>query len=60
MSESTEELLQSEKRDTSELKHLQRELHDVKDVTLWSLLVDLMQRDTEKHIALLRFVKKHC
>jgi rubrerythrin len=57
--ESTEELLESEERDASELKRLQHELRDVKDVTLWSLLVDLMQRDTQKHIALLRFVKKH-
>jgi rubrerythrin len=55
----TEELLESEERDARELKRLQHELRDMKDVTLWSLLVDLMQRDTDKHIALLRFVKKH-
>ena len=52
-------LLKSEEQDARELKRLQRELRDVKDTTLWSLLVDLMQRDTQKHIALLRFVKKH-
>lgn len=57
--ESTEDLLESEERDAGELKRLQHELRDVRDVTLWSLLVDLMQRDTQKHIALLRFVKKH-
>ena len=49
----------SEARDARELKRLQRELRDVKDTTLWSLLVDLMQRDTQKHIAILRFVRKH-
>ena len=27
--------------------------------TLWGLLVELMQRDTDKHIAVLTFVKKH-
>ncbi len=56
--ESTEELLKSEERDASELKRLQHKLRDVKEGTLWSLLVDLMQRDTRKHIALLRFIKK--
>jgi len=57
--ETTEELLDSEERDARELKRLQHELHALKDVSLWGLLVDLMQRDTEKHIALLSFVKKH-
>jgi len=57
--ENTEELLESEERDARELKRLQHELRTLKDVSLWGLLVDLMQRDTEKHIALLRFVKKH-
>ena len=56
---STDELLESEERDAHELKRLHRELREVKDVTLWSLLVDLMERDTQKHIALLRFVKEH-
>jgi len=55
----TERLIQKEREDEYELKRLQRELRDVKDTTLWSLLVDLMVRDTQKHIALLRFAKKH-
>jgi rubrerythrin len=55
----TERLLQKERQDAHELKRLQRELRDTKDTTLWSLLVDLMERDTQKHIAILRFAKKH-
>jgi rubrerythrin len=55
----TDELLDNEKKDALELKRLQRELRDVKDTTLWSLLVDLMERDTEKHVALLKFIKNH-
>ena len=54
-----EELLENEERDIDELKRLQRELRDVKDTTLWGLLVELMQRDTEKHIAILKFVRDH-
>jgi rubrerythrin len=57
--EGAEELLENEERDIGELRHLRRELRDVKDTTLWELLVELMERDTEKHIAILRFVRKH-
>ncbi len=55
----TEKLLENEQRDALELKRLQRELHDVKDTSIWGLLVDLMERDTQKHIEILKFVKKH-
>jgi hypothetical protein len=55
----TEQLLAKELEDAHELKRLKRELRDVKDTSLWSLLVDLIERDTAKHIAILRFVKKH-
>jgi hypothetical protein len=54
----TEQLLDKEQQDALELKRLQRELRDVKDTSLWGLLVDLMERDTQKHIAILKFVKK--
>jgi rubrerythrin len=55
----TDQLLRREQEDAKELKRLAHELRDVKDTTLWSLLVDLMQRDTRKHIVILRFAKKH-
>jgi len=54
----TKHLLRAEERDARELRQLQREISAVKDVSLWNLLVDLMQRDTQKHIAILRFVRK--
>ena len=57
--EATKELLENEEQDLGELKRLQRELRDVKDTTLWGLLVELMERDTDKHIAILRFVRTH-
>jgi hypothetical protein len=57
--ESTMMLLKNEEQDAVELKRLQLLLKDVQDVTLWSLLVELMQLDTKKHIAILRFVRKH-
>jgi hypothetical protein len=55
----TDRLLRREHADAQELKRLRRELRDVKDTSLWSLLVGLMESDTQKHIAMLRFAKKH-
>jgi rubrerythrin len=57
--ETTERLLEHEKADHKELERLRKELRDVKDTTLWGLLVDIMVRDTEKHIAILKFVQQH-
>ncbi len=57
--EGAKELLENEERDVGELKRLQRDLRDVKDTSLWALLVELMHRDTEKHIAILNFVRQH-
>jgi hypothetical protein len=57
--EVTKRLLGREEDDRRELKRLHRELKLVKDTTLWDLLVELMERDTEKHIAMLEFARKH-
>lgn len=56
--EVSKRLLASEKNDLKELKALKKTLRDVEDTTLWSLLVDLMVRDTEKHIAILRYAER--
>ena len=57
--EATKRLLDHETEDARELKRLRRELRDSRDDSLTGLLVEIMQRDTEKHIAILRFVRKH-
>lgn len=57
--EATKRLLDHETEDARELKRLRRELRESKDDSLSGLLVELMQRDTDKHIAILRFVRKH-
>ncbi len=57
--EVTGRLLKREENDLRELKRLRKELSDVKDTTLWGLLVELMERDTDKHIAILRFAHRH-
>jgi tRNA C32,U32 (ribose-2'-O)-methylase TrmJ len=55
----TDQLLKREQADAQELKRLRHQIRDVKDTSLWGLLVDVMERDTQKHIAILRFAKKH-
>ena len=55
----TDALLAREEEDAAELRHLSRELRDVRDTTLWQLLVKTMELDTEKHAEILRFVRKH-
>jgi hypothetical protein len=57
--ELTDQLLAREEQDAAELRHLSRQLRDVRDTTLWQLLVKVMELDTEKHAEILRFVKKH-
>jgi rubrerythrin len=57
--ELTDALLAREEQDASRLRRLERELRDVRDTTLWYLLVKVMELDTEKHAEILRFVRKH-
>lgn len=52
----TQRLLEHEREDAKELKRLRKALRDVADTTLWGLVVDTMMRDTDKHIAILRFI----
>lgn len=53
----TRRLIASEKDDALELRRLRAELGDVEHSTLWALLVETMQLDTEKHLVMLRFVE---
>jgi rubrerythrin len=53
------ELLRNEDEDAKELRKLHDRLNEVQHTTLWDLLVGLMRRDTDKHIAMLEFVLAH-
>ncbi len=53
----TERLLDVERADSKELKRLAKSLHDVRETTLWGLVVELMQDDTAKHIKILQFIR---
>lgn len=54
----TEALLQRERDDERELHRLASTLRDLGDANLWPLLVRLMEMDTDKHIAILKFVRR--
>jgi hypothetical protein len=53
----TEQLLAAERADAKQLKELAKKLGDVRDTTLWGLLLELMQDDTAKHIKILSFIR---
>jgi rubrerythrin len=54
----TQRLLDFEREDEKSLERLHKELRPVQDTTLFSLLVELMQLDTKKHIAMLKFIQR--
>jgi rubrerythrin len=54
----TRRLLDFEHEDDKALERLRKELRPVRDTTLFSLLVELMQFDTKKHVAILRFIQR--
>ena len=55
----TEEFLNAERTDRRELRELRRELRTFRETSLWTLLVEMMEQDTEKHIRLLTFLRDH-
>ncbi len=59
ITETTDRLLKAERDDAKKLDVLATELEDLKETTLWGLLIELIQHDTEKHILILEFIRKH-
>lgn len=57
--ELSERLLDQERADARELHRLVKELKDFRHTTMWALLVELMEMDTAKHVAILEFVRRH-
>src|SRR5262245_66631603 len=53
------DFLEIEQADERDLHRLQKSLKTVKDTTIWSLLVDMMELDTKKHQLILEFLEKH-
>lgn len=53
----TDRFLKLEREDNRRLDHLAKEMRDVKDTTLWELLVRVMQDDNRKHQRILRFIR---
>ena len=52
----TDQLLEAERADARDLKQLAKNMEDVRETTLWGLLLELMQDDTSKHIKILQFI----
>ncbi len=56
--EATERMLEIEREDAKSLKRLRRTVRPVADTTLWSVILETMELDTQKHIAILKHVQK--
>ena len=54
----TERFLAFEKDDNKVLERLAKELKDVRNTTMWQLMVRIMQQDNEKHRRILEFVRE--
>ena len=52
----TERFLLAEEEDNRHLKRLAKEMSDVRNTTVWQLIVHLIQQDNEKHRYILRFI----
>jgi hypothetical protein len=59
VAELAQKLEDREEQDLKMLRRLGDDLEDVKDTTLWKLLVKLMEMDTAKHIEILKFTRRH-
>ncbi|MGH2684289.1 MAG: hypothetical protein ACRDJP_02350 [Actinomycetota bacterium] len=53
----TKALLDLERDDIKELRALRKQLGKVEDTSWWSVLVEVMEADNEKHIKLLEFIR---
>jgi hypothetical protein len=54
----TRSLIRHERRDLRQIRTLGRRLRRYGDVPLWTLLIELMRLDTEKHVSILQFIEK--
>jgi bacterioferritin (cytochrome b1) len=57
--DATERYLKVERDDLHVLRELAKKVESVKDTTMWDLMIRLLEMDTEKHIAILEFVRDH-
>jgi len=57
--EVVDQFVEAERADKRELRRLarSRNIRTMKGHSLWPLLIELMQRDTEKHLAILGFIR---
>ena len=53
----TERFLAAEEEDNRHLERVAKELGDVRNTTVWHLIIRLIQHDNEKHRFILRFIR---
>ena len=48
-----------ERADRKDVARLREQIRDQRDLTLWDVLLEVMDLDTQKHIAMLQFLERH-
>ncbi|MGH9047557.1 MAG: hypothetical protein ACRDVW_09645, partial [Acidimicrobiales bacterium] len=59
LEEVTDQFLAAERDDQKQLQQLRKELRPFRATRMWSLLVELMEHDTAKHIEVLTFIRSN-
>lgn len=54
----SERLARHEEMDLEVLHRIRKEMDDIRDTTLWAMLVKIMELDTQKHTEILNFVRR--
>jgi rubrerythrin len=54
----TQRFLDAEREDRKKLQALAKELKPLRDESLWTLLVELMEIDTQKHVKILEYLER--
>jgi hypothetical protein len=51
-------LIEFEKADLAAAKALRKEIEDMLDTTVWGALIEMITADTQKHLGILKFIRK--
>lgn len=58
VAEISDRLARHEEMDLEVLRSIRKEMSDIRDTTMWALLVKIMELDTMKHTEILNFVRR--
>ncbi len=55
----TERLMAAEREDLRKTRQFRKETRDMRNTTVWPIVLDIMARNAKSHIRVLKFIRKH-